>query len=194
MPQGAGDKTEKATPKRLDEARKKGQIAKSPDLNGALVLLVGLFVLGSATSGMIAHVRDAMMSSLDQLAHPEVVSGAVGREVRAGAQRVDRLIRKPTLRQFLGDRGQGTVPLIAFSERPGQRAPGCEPNATSAPVTAATVISHSANRRMCATTERGFCPNRHAKAEAAAALKRRCKPMNTCQVHYRVFRLSTMSR
>ena len=72
----AGEKTEAPTPKRLDEARRKGQIAKSPDLNGALVLLVGLFVLGGATTGMVSHVRDAMMSSLDQLAHPEVVSGA----------------------------------------------------------------------------------------------------------------------
>ena len=31
------DKTEKATPKKRDEARKKGQVAKSPDLNGAVV-------------------------------------------------------------------------------------------------------------------------------------------------------------
>ena len=33
----AGDKTEKATPKRREEARKKGQVAKSADLNGAVV-------------------------------------------------------------------------------------------------------------------------------------------------------------
>ncbi len=33
------DKTEKATPKKRDEARKKGQVARSQDLNGAVVLL-----------------------------------------------------------------------------------------------------------------------------------------------------------
>jgi hypothetical protein len=31
----ADDKTEKATPKKREEARKKGQVARSPDLNGA---------------------------------------------------------------------------------------------------------------------------------------------------------------
>ena len=31
----ASDKTEKATPKRREEARKKGQVASSTDLNGA---------------------------------------------------------------------------------------------------------------------------------------------------------------
>jgi flagellar biosynthetic protein FlhB len=42
---GGGDKTEKATPKRRDEARKKGQVAKSQDLNGAFVLIGGLIAL-----------------------------------------------------------------------------------------------------------------------------------------------------
>ena len=36
-----GDKTEAPTPKRLEEARKKGQVAKSQDLNGAVVMLGG---------------------------------------------------------------------------------------------------------------------------------------------------------
>jgi flagellar biosynthesis protein FlhB len=76
MAGSGGEKTEAPTPKRLEEARKKGQIAKSPDLNGAVVLLVGLMVLGSAAPTMVGHVRDAMMASLDQLSQPEVVSNA----------------------------------------------------------------------------------------------------------------------
>lgn len=43
---GGGDKTEKATPKRVDDARKKGQIAKSQDLNGAIILIAATFILG----------------------------------------------------------------------------------------------------------------------------------------------------
>ena len=35
----ADDKTEKPTPKRREEARKKGQVARSMDINGAIVLL-----------------------------------------------------------------------------------------------------------------------------------------------------------
>ena len=37
----ADDKTEKATPKKQEEARKKGQVARSNDLNGAVVLRAG---------------------------------------------------------------------------------------------------------------------------------------------------------
>lgn len=46
MPEGSQEKTEQATPRRLQEARRKGQVPKSADLNGALLLLVaGLFAL-----------------------------------------------------------------------------------------------------------------------------------------------------
>ena len=36
------EKTEQATPKRREEARKKGQTAKSQELNSAVVLIAGL--------------------------------------------------------------------------------------------------------------------------------------------------------
>lgn len=38
---GGGEKTEKATPRRREEARKKGQVFKSADLNSAIILIVG---------------------------------------------------------------------------------------------------------------------------------------------------------
>src|SRR5438445_725355 len=41
------DKTEKPTGKRKQEARRKGQVAKSTDLNGALVLLAGMLAISS---------------------------------------------------------------------------------------------------------------------------------------------------
>jgi flagellar biosynthetic protein FlhB len=72
----SGEKTEAPTPKRLEEARKKGQVAKSGDLNGAVVLLAGLFALGSAGPAMVGHVRGAMLYSLGQIADPAVVSDA----------------------------------------------------------------------------------------------------------------------
>ncbi|QOR68573.1 flagellar biosynthesis protein FlhB [Cytobacillus suaedae] len=40
----AGEKTEKATPKKRDESRKKGQVAKSQDVNTA-ILLIAIFLL-----------------------------------------------------------------------------------------------------------------------------------------------------
>ena len=75
----AGEKTEKPTPKRLEEARKKGQVAKSPDLNGAIVMTVGLFVLGSTVPGLLSNVHDAMLEALGQITNPGVVSaGSLG--------------------------------------------------------------------------------------------------------------------
>ncbi|MBZ4682584.1 MAG: flagellar biosynthesis protein FlhB [Fusobacteriaceae bacterium] len=45
-----GDKTEEATPKRRQEARKKGQVAKSQDLGQIATLLVGILVLRFSNS------------------------------------------------------------------------------------------------------------------------------------------------
>lgn len=45
MAEGGGDKTEKATPKRREEARKEGQVARSMEVNSALAILAGFGVL-----------------------------------------------------------------------------------------------------------------------------------------------------
>ena len=41
----AGEKTEQATGKRREEARKQGQVAKSQEVNGAILLIVGMTIL-----------------------------------------------------------------------------------------------------------------------------------------------------
>ena len=41
----AGEKTEKATPKKRQDTRKKGQVAKSMEVSGASVLLAAFFCL-----------------------------------------------------------------------------------------------------------------------------------------------------
>jgi flagellar biosynthetic protein FlhB len=71
-----GEKTEKATPKRRDEARKKGQVAKSPDLNGAVVLLSSLFALSIWGPRMWQEMGASMRSTLSMIATPEAASGA----------------------------------------------------------------------------------------------------------------------
>ena len=68
-----GDRTEKATPKKRDEARKKGQVAKSMDLNGALVLLAGLLALSAFAPGMYNRMADASRQLLLWTAQPEMV-------------------------------------------------------------------------------------------------------------------------
>src|SRR4051794_9559100 len=58
------DKTEKATPKRREEARKQGNVAKSSDLSGAVVVLAGLFVLGATGASMVHRMADGIHDSL----------------------------------------------------------------------------------------------------------------------------------
>src|SRR3954449_351546 len=70
----AGERTEKATPKRRNEARKKGQVAKSSDINGSVVLLAALFALGSFGPKLMQKLEASMYQGLTQIAHPEVVS------------------------------------------------------------------------------------------------------------------------
>lgn len=50
------EQTEKATPKRREEARGRGQVAKSPDLAGAAVFLAGVFVLHALTPAALGSL------------------------------------------------------------------------------------------------------------------------------------------
>lgn len=52
----AGEKTEKATPRRRQEARKKGQVLKSQDLSAALVLLIIFLFLYMAAPSMQQNI------------------------------------------------------------------------------------------------------------------------------------------
>lgn len=73
------DKTEKATPKRREEARKQGNVAKSTDLSGAVVLLAGLFMLGATGSSMVQRMADGIHDSLAAGAGRDPVTiGTVG--------------------------------------------------------------------------------------------------------------------
>ncbi|MCK9247689.1 MAG: flagellar biosynthesis protein FlhB [Solirubrobacteraceae bacterium] len=77
----SGDKTEEATPKRKQEAREKGQVARSTDLNGAVVLLVGTLVLGATFPRIWADMQEGMRNGLlltahaDDVVRPEGVAG-----------------------------------------------------------------------------------------------------------------------
>lgn len=69
----AGERTEKATPKKRDEARRKGQVARSTDLNGAVVLLAALFALSAFAPAMLRRVGDATRELLALVERPDVV-------------------------------------------------------------------------------------------------------------------------
>jgi flagellar biosynthetic protein FlhB len=69
----AHDKTEKATPKKREDARKKGQVARSVDVNGAAVLLAGLLAMSAFGPKIMEQMRLAMTQVIALMATPQVV-------------------------------------------------------------------------------------------------------------------------
>jgi flagellar biosynthesis protein FlhB len=69
----AENKTEKATPKKRAEARKKGQVARSQDINGAVVMIASVLALSAFGPGMYQRMADATVGILDLIKEPSVV-------------------------------------------------------------------------------------------------------------------------
>jgi flagellar biosynthetic protein FlhB len=78
----AQERTEQATPKRLEEARKKGQIPRSRDLSTAAVTLVGgaaLYLLGGQITGQMAEMmRRSLALSRDEATDANHMLPALG--------------------------------------------------------------------------------------------------------------------
>lgn len=86
---GGGDKTEKATPKRKEEARKKGNIARSQDLGGAFVLIGGLISLTIWGPHMMEKLGETMRSSIAMMSNPRAVTASMlGQLFVQGAQTI----------------------------------------------------------------------------------------------------------
>ncbi|MGG1661403.1 flagellar biosynthesis protein FlhB [Brevibacillus sp. NRS-1366] len=60
----SGEKTEKATPKKKQDARKKGQVAKSQDLSASIALTAFFFLLMMLGSSMLGTFQNLMRESL----------------------------------------------------------------------------------------------------------------------------------
>jgi flagellar biosynthetic protein FlhB len=87
MADGGGDKTEKATPKRREEARKKGQVARSADLSGAMVLLSSLFALSIWGPHMWQEIGASMRGTLSMISTPQAVTaGGIGKLFMEGGR------------------------------------------------------------------------------------------------------------
>lgn len=71
-------KTEEATPKKLEEARKRGQVAQSRDLNTWIVLLAATLLIGTATPYMFAELTDFLKQFLAEAHTMPGTPGGVG--------------------------------------------------------------------------------------------------------------------
>lgn len=69
MPGSAQEKTEQATPKRLEEARRKGQVAKSTDFNGALCLMAIVILLYAVKDNFIFELQRYLTGYFSQVGH-----------------------------------------------------------------------------------------------------------------------------
>lgn len=69
----ANERTEKATPKRMNEARNKGQIPKSQDLNAAIMLCVGMYLLFIFSPGIMEKLKQLTVTTLSNL-DPSLIS------------------------------------------------------------------------------------------------------------------------
>ncbi|HYM54705.1 MAG TPA: EscU/YscU/HrcU family type III secretion system export apparatus switch protein [Solirubrobacteraceae bacterium] len=72
------DRTEKATPKHRQRAREKGQVARSPDLGGALVLTAGLLAISLMGPRIVAAGASTFREILRHISHPGQATSAAG--------------------------------------------------------------------------------------------------------------------
>lgn len=73
--QDSGDKTEQPTPKKLEDARKKGQVPKSKDLTSTLELLVWFVLSGLAMGWAAKQIMALMALTLQAVSGPFTWSG-----------------------------------------------------------------------------------------------------------------------
>jgi flagellar biosynthetic protein FlhB len=72
------DRTEKATPKHRQRARQKGQVARSPDLSGAVVVVAGLFALSLMGSQIVNAAAASFREVFAAIANPARATSAAG--------------------------------------------------------------------------------------------------------------------
>ncbi|MEM1185850.1 MAG: flagellar biosynthesis protein FlhB [Planctomycetota bacterium] len=83
MADDMGEKTEAPTPRRLDDARKKGQVAKSQDLGGALTLLTAVLLFAIMGGGLLQGFAMLMRRVLtNELQGPPLAVSELGTAFR----------------------------------------------------------------------------------------------------------------
>lgn len=92
MPESGQERTEDATPKRRQDARKKGQVVRSTDLPPAVGLLAGVVTLRATAPGMWGGFGDVLRNGLRVLVRPDLttrdVAGILSQGFIAGAYAV----------------------------------------------------------------------------------------------------------
>jgi flagellar biosynthetic protein FlhB len=85
MAGSAGDRTEEATPKRREESRKRGQVARSQEVNTFMSLLAAFAMLSFVGSWLLAGLIRVMTNSLSSSGTTEPINAARGWRVMTDA-------------------------------------------------------------------------------------------------------------
>jgi flagellar biosynthesis protein FlhB len=119
----AGEKTEKATPKRREEARKKGQVARSQDLSGAVVLLAGVVAIGVSGPAIAQRLGDGLRQALQAggTREPVTVANVGDIMMHAGASAIWCLA--PVVGACAAAAVVVSVAQVGFKPRPGALKP-----------------------------------------------------------------------
>src|ERR1700689_3409971 len=72
------DRTEKATPKHRKRAREKGQVARSPDLGGSVVVIAGLFAISLMGPTIVNAGASMFHLAFSDIANPGRATTAAG--------------------------------------------------------------------------------------------------------------------
>lgn len=73
-----GEKTEKATPKKLRDARKKGQIAKSQDLPSAFTFIASMWVILGTSVALYHYLGDFVIAAFKKIPEGDLGNAIVG--------------------------------------------------------------------------------------------------------------------
>ncbi len=110
MADDLGEKTEEATPKRRQDSREEGQVAKSQDLSGAILLVISTLTVAVAALWMFGEARVVVANVLDDSAADPLDPEGAGEVVRyiglAAARIAAPVLLIAWAASFLGQFGQ----------------------------------------------------------------------------------------
>lgn len=72
-----GEKTEKATPKKLRDARQKGQVAKAQDLPAAFTFVASVWVVLGTATALYHYLGDFLITTFRHMADPDLLQTIV---------------------------------------------------------------------------------------------------------------------
>ncbi len=117
---GGGEKTEKPTPKRLKEARDKGQVARTPDI-GAWVAMLAATVIVPQTAKGLANVAVGLLLGIQAIVAdptPERAVAALSKGLRAGGMALVPLGVAAVLIAIVSSAAQGGVHVATKKLKP----------------------------------------------------------------------------